>query len=171
MHRTYSMRQSRAPTASQIQNPPPPTSSTKSGRFFGKTSLGELLLLVAQLAMMIPAQSSALIACDSLIAFNISRWNTRLLTRKLYWLDNLMLLLPDLAPSRLASALVTRFTPSSPNFLARTPQRSSSFCGAHQKLMSQANVTSFVEAVQGMLSVNPPPVPLARTSRRSSRSW
>lgn len=41
MHRTYSMRQSRAPTASQIQNPPPPTSSTKSGRFFGKASVGE----------------------------------------------------------------------------------------------------------------------------------
>lgn len=40
MHRTYSMRQSRAPTASQIQNPPPPTSSTKSGRFFGKASVG-----------------------------------------------------------------------------------------------------------------------------------
>ncbi|MCJ1292411.1 Eisosome core component [Xylographa carneopallida] len=40
MHRTYSMRQSRAPTASQIQNPPPPTSSTKSGRFFGKAGLG-----------------------------------------------------------------------------------------------------------------------------------
>jgi len=40
MHRTYSMRQSRAPTASQIANPPPPTSSTKSGRLFGSTSLG-----------------------------------------------------------------------------------------------------------------------------------
>ncbi|KAJ6269823.1 Eisosome component PIL1-domain-containing protein [Bipolaris maydis] len=40
MHRTYSMRQSRAPTASQIQNPPPPTSSTKSGRFFGKANIG-----------------------------------------------------------------------------------------------------------------------------------
>ncbi|MCJ1258262.1 Eisosome core component [Lignoscripta atroalba] len=40
MHRTYSMRQSRAPTASQIQNPPPPASSTKSGRFFGKGSIG-----------------------------------------------------------------------------------------------------------------------------------
>lgn len=40
MHRTYSMRQSRAPTASQIQNPPPPSSSTKSGRFFGKAGLG-----------------------------------------------------------------------------------------------------------------------------------
>ncbi|MCJ1239590.1 Eisosome core component [Varicellaria rhodocarpa] len=34
------MRQSRAPTASQIQNPPPPSSSTKSGRFFGKASIG-----------------------------------------------------------------------------------------------------------------------------------
>lgn len=42
MHRTYSMRQSRAPTASQIQNPPPPSSTTKSGRFFGKAGLGEL---------------------------------------------------------------------------------------------------------------------------------
>ncbi|KAJ4326415.1 hypothetical protein N0V94_000090 [Neodidymelliopsis sp. IMI 364377] len=34
------MRQSRAPTASQIQNPPPPSSSTKSGRFFGKANIG-----------------------------------------------------------------------------------------------------------------------------------
>jgi len=40
MHRTYSMRQSRAPTASQIQNPPPPPSSTKTGRFFGRNNLG-----------------------------------------------------------------------------------------------------------------------------------
>jgi len=40
MHRTYSMRASRAPTASQIQNPPPPSSSTKSGRFFGKANIG-----------------------------------------------------------------------------------------------------------------------------------
>ncbi|KAF2440676.1 meiotic expression up-regulated protein 14 [Karstenula rhodostoma CBS 690.94] len=40
MHRTYSMRQSRAPTASQIQNPPPPSSSTKSGRFFGRANIG-----------------------------------------------------------------------------------------------------------------------------------
>lgn len=40
MHRTYSMRQSRAPTASQIQNPPPPSSSTKAGRLFGKANLG-----------------------------------------------------------------------------------------------------------------------------------
>lgn len=40
MHRTYSMRQSRAPTASQLQNPPPPASSTKAGRFFGKSNLG-----------------------------------------------------------------------------------------------------------------------------------
>ncbi|CAO2657334.1 Nn.00g034600.m01.CDS01 [Neocucurbitaria sp. VM-36] len=40
MHRTYSMRSSRAPTASQIQNPPPPSSSTKSGRFFGKANIG-----------------------------------------------------------------------------------------------------------------------------------
>ncbi|KAF2643283.1 hypothetical protein P280DRAFT_496923 [Massarina eburnea CBS 473.64] len=35
-----SMRQSRAPTASQIQNPPPPTSSTKGGRFFGRGNIG-----------------------------------------------------------------------------------------------------------------------------------
>ena len=35
------MRQSRAPTASQIQNPPPPPSSTKSGRLFGKGAFGE----------------------------------------------------------------------------------------------------------------------------------
>ncbi|KAL2169930.1 hypothetical protein VTG60DRAFT_5474 [Thermothelomyces hinnuleus] len=41
MHRTYSMRSTRAPTASQIQNPPPPPSSTKSGRLFGKGGLGE----------------------------------------------------------------------------------------------------------------------------------
>jgi len=35
------MRSTRAPTASELQNPPPPTSSTKSGRLFGKTPLGE----------------------------------------------------------------------------------------------------------------------------------
>ncbi|KAI9733009.1 MAG: Eisosome core component [Cirrosporium novae-zelandiae] len=40
MHRTYSMRQSRAPTASQLQNPPPPPSSTKSGRLFGRANFG-----------------------------------------------------------------------------------------------------------------------------------
>ncbi|KAK4964185.1 lipid-binding protein [Elasticomyces elasticus] len=40
MHRTYSMRQSRAPTASQIQSPPPPSSTTKTGRFFGKANIG-----------------------------------------------------------------------------------------------------------------------------------
>jgi hypothetical protein len=43
MHRTYSMRQTRAPTASQLQNPPPPPSSTKSGRIFGKGSFGHAL--------------------------------------------------------------------------------------------------------------------------------
>jgi len=43
MHRTYSMRQTRAPTASQIQSPPPPTSSTKAGRFFGRANLGHAL--------------------------------------------------------------------------------------------------------------------------------
>ncbi|KAK0657403.1 Eisosome component PIL1-domain-containing protein [Cercophora newfieldiana] len=42
MHRTYSMRATRAPTASQIQNPPPPPSTTKSGRFF-KGGLGHAL--------------------------------------------------------------------------------------------------------------------------------
>ncbi|KAF1941522.1 hypothetical protein EJ02DRAFT_377474 [Clathrospora elynae] len=31
---------SRAPTASQIQSPPPPSSSTKTGRFFGKANIG-----------------------------------------------------------------------------------------------------------------------------------
>jgi len=35
MHRTYSLRSQRAPTASQLQSPAPPPSSTKSGRFFG----------------------------------------------------------------------------------------------------------------------------------------
>jgi hypothetical protein len=40
MHRTYSMRQSRAPTASQIQNPPPSSSTTKTGRLFGKANIG-----------------------------------------------------------------------------------------------------------------------------------
>ena len=40
MQRSYSLRQSRAPTASQIQTPPPPQSSTKSHRFFGGGSLG-----------------------------------------------------------------------------------------------------------------------------------
>ncbi|KAK7885709.1 lipid-binding protein [Exophiala xenobiotica] len=40
MHRTYSMRQSRAPTASQIENPPPPPSSTKGGRLFGRANFG-----------------------------------------------------------------------------------------------------------------------------------
>ncbi|KAK9460609.1 sphingolipid long chain base-responsive protein [Lipomyces oligophaga] len=39
MHRTYSMRNSRAPTAQQLATPPPPPSSTKGGRFFGKGSL------------------------------------------------------------------------------------------------------------------------------------
>ncbi|KAI5805034.1 Eisosome component PIL1-domain-containing protein [Geopyxis carbonaria] len=40
MHRTYSMRQSRAPTQSQIEKPPPPPSSTKVGRLFGGSSFG-----------------------------------------------------------------------------------------------------------------------------------
>merc|ERR1712225_117722 len=43
MHRTYSMRQSRAPTASQLQNPTPPSSSTKAGRLFGKGGIGHAL--------------------------------------------------------------------------------------------------------------------------------
>ncbi|KAL8412138.1 hypothetical protein RB596_001403 [Gaeumannomyces avenae] len=43
MHRTYSMRHSRAPTASQLQNPPPPPSSTKSGRLFGRGPFGHAL--------------------------------------------------------------------------------------------------------------------------------
>ncbi|QLG74863.1 hypothetical protein HG535_0H01900 [Zygotorulaspora mrakii] len=38
MHRTYSLRNSRAPTASQLQSPPPPPSTTKS-KFFGKASV------------------------------------------------------------------------------------------------------------------------------------
>lgn len=38
MHRTYSLRNARAPTASQLQNPPPPPSTTK-GKFFGKGGL------------------------------------------------------------------------------------------------------------------------------------
>jgi hypothetical protein len=73
MHRTYSMRTTRAPTASQLQvcrfmdcnqfaqswpppqaianllpppqSPPPPPSSTKSGRFFGKGNLGMCIAL------------------------------------------------------------------------------------------------------------------------------
>ncbi|KAK1145351.1 lipid-binding protein [Aspergillus melleus] len=40
MHRTYSMRQSRVPTASQIENPPPPLSTTKTGRWMGKGGFG-----------------------------------------------------------------------------------------------------------------------------------
>ncbi|KAK3693718.1 Eisosome component PIL1-domain-containing protein [Podospora appendiculata] len=43
MHRTYSMRATRAPTASQIQNPPPPPSTTKSGRFFSRGGIGHAL--------------------------------------------------------------------------------------------------------------------------------
>ncbi|ODV90431.1 hypothetical protein CANCADRAFT_31398 [Tortispora caseinolytica NRRL Y-17796] len=39
MHRTYSLRNSRAPTAQQLSSPPPPPSSTKGGRFFGKGSI------------------------------------------------------------------------------------------------------------------------------------
>ncbi|AOA61736.1 Primary protein component of eisosomes [Komagataella phaffii CBS 7435] len=43
MHRTYSLRNSRAPTASQINSPAPPPSSTKQNRFFGKGSLSNTL--------------------------------------------------------------------------------------------------------------------------------
>lgn len=35
MHKTYSLRSTRAPTASQLQNPPPPPSTTR-GTFFGR---------------------------------------------------------------------------------------------------------------------------------------
>ncbi|CCK68408.1 Eisosome component PIL1/LSP1 family protein KNAG_0A07550 [Huiozyma naganishii CBS 8797] len=35
MHKTYSLRNARTPTAAQLQNPPPPTASTR-GKFFGK---------------------------------------------------------------------------------------------------------------------------------------
>ncbi|GEQ69660.1 hypothetical protein JCM33374_g3333 [Metschnikowia sp. JCM 33374] len=41
MHRTYSLRSQKAPTASQLQSPPPPTSSTKS-KFFGKSGISSL---------------------------------------------------------------------------------------------------------------------------------
>ena len=39
MHRTYSLRASRNPTAQDLQSPPPPLSSTKTNRFFGRGSL------------------------------------------------------------------------------------------------------------------------------------
>lgn len=38
MHRTYSLRNKKAPTAAELQSPPPPPSTTKS-KFFGKGSL------------------------------------------------------------------------------------------------------------------------------------
>lgn len=38
MHRTYSLRNQRAPTAAQLQSPQPPPSTTKS-KFFGKASI------------------------------------------------------------------------------------------------------------------------------------
>ncbi|PLN84562.1 cell wall integrity signaling protein Lsp1/Pil1 [Aspergillus taichungensis] len=40
MHRTYSMRQTRMPTASQVENPPPPLSTTKTSRWLGKGGFG-----------------------------------------------------------------------------------------------------------------------------------
>ncbi|KAJ5888298.1 Cell wall integrity signaling protein Lsp1/Pil1 [Penicillium taxi] len=40
MHRTYSMRTSRLPTASQVENPPPPVSTTKTGRWLGVGGIG-----------------------------------------------------------------------------------------------------------------------------------
>ncbi|ODQ79664.1 hypothetical protein BABINDRAFT_162031 [Babjeviella inositovora NRRL Y-12698] len=42
MHRTYSLRSQRAPTAAQIASPPPPPSSTKFS-FFGKSSISSSL--------------------------------------------------------------------------------------------------------------------------------
>ena len=38
MHKTYSLRNARQPTAAQLQSPPPPTSTTKS-RFFGRAGI------------------------------------------------------------------------------------------------------------------------------------
>ncbi|CAD6448940.1 939648e1-7e01-4bbb-8c6f-ab97794945be [Sclerotinia trifoliorum] len=51
MHRTYSMRQSRAPTASQLQNPPPPPSSTKSSHKIFKGGLGHAMRLKTHSAL------------------------------------------------------------------------------------------------------------------------
>ena len=42
MHRTYSLRSSKAPTASQLQSPPPPPSSTKN-KFFGSGGLSSTI--------------------------------------------------------------------------------------------------------------------------------
>ncbi|SCU78827.1 LAME_0A05996g1_1 [Lachancea meyersii CBS 8951] len=42
MHRTYSLRNSRAPTAAQLQNPAPPPATTKN-RFFGRGGLANSL--------------------------------------------------------------------------------------------------------------------------------
>lgn len=42
MHKTYSLRNSRTPTASQLQNPPPPAATTR-GRFFGRGGLASAL--------------------------------------------------------------------------------------------------------------------------------
>lgn len=43
MHRTYSLRSSRAPTAQDLQSPPPPISSTKTNRFFGRKSIAHTI--------------------------------------------------------------------------------------------------------------------------------
>ncbi|KAF9884812.1 hypothetical protein FE257_001228 [Aspergillus nanangensis] len=43
MHRTYSMRQTRMPTASQVENPPPPLSTTKVSGWIGKGGFGHAL--------------------------------------------------------------------------------------------------------------------------------
>lgn len=73
--RTYSMRQSRAPTASQIQNPPPPSSSTKAGRFFGRGNLG----MLASLALVLrhPTLPCVIIVglCQILTYATLSRLN------------------------------------------------------------------------------------------------
>ncbi|BAO42299.1 Sphingolipid long chain base-responsive protein LSP1 [Kluyveromyces marxianus] len=42
MHRTYSLRNKKPPTAAELQTPPPPQSTTKS-KFFGKSSLASTI--------------------------------------------------------------------------------------------------------------------------------
>lgn len=85
MHRTYSMRQARAPTASQVQNPPPPSSSTKSGRFFGKASLGECLYFFVAVEsddvrrhFLVPLSLTDVCLCDTMRSLHRSRsWYLR----------------------------------------------------------------------------------------------